>query len=252
MIANGVNAIVSFNVGTHNVTLKVTDDKLASGIDTVVITINPNQAPLANAGNGKTSTDFDGNGLESITLNGSGSFDADGIISNYEWKEGAVVLGSTAILTTNFAVGTHTVTLTVTDDGGLSASDDVVATVNPKPAQQNFTLFFDDFSSGFAKWQESNEFDWNVETPAEKQPNNKNSSNLIAHADRCTSSSGCMLALKNSVNLSGYKNATLTFLRYVDNDLDNGEYLRMQFYNGTWKTIVTWTNGNGDADLWHS
>lgn len=249
----GVNPSHTYKAGgTYTVTLIVNDGKVDSAPSTTTATITEvNDAPLANAGADKIVTDFDGNGLESVTLNGSGSFDADGIISEYEWKEGAIVLGSTAILTTNFAVGTHTVTLTVTDNGGLSASDDVVVTVSPKPIQQNFTLFFDDFSSGSAKWQESNEFDWNVEAPAEKQPNN-DSSNLVAHADNCTSSKGCMLALKNSVNLSGYKNATLTFLRYVDNDLDKGEYLRMQFYNGTWKTIITWTNGKGDDDLWHS
>ncbi|MFQ5638544.1 MAG: S8 family serine peptidase [bacterium] len=88
------------------------------------------QAPVANAGPDQTVTDTDGNGVEPVTLDGSASFDPDGTIVGYQWTEGATVLGNAAIITPSFAVGTHNVTLTVTDNDGLTGSDNLVVTVN--------------------------------------------------------------------------------------------------------------------------
>ena len=51
-----------------------------------------------------------------MTLAGSGS-DADGTIVSYQWTEAAVVLGNTPAITPSLNVGTHTLTLTVTDNG---------------------------------------------------------------------------------------------------------------------------------------
>ena len=64
-----------------------------------------------------------------MTLDGSGSSDVDGVITGYEWREGATLLSTVVNPTLDFTVGVHTVTLTVTDDGGATASDDVVVTV---------------------------------------------------------------------------------------------------------------------------
>lgn len=89
-----------------------------------------NQAPVANAGPDQTVTDSDGNGSQSVTLNGTGSSDPDGTISSYVWKEGATQIATGATPSVSLAVGTHTLTLTVTDNGGATASDTVVVTVN--------------------------------------------------------------------------------------------------------------------------
>lgn len=97
-----------------------------------------NQRPVANAGMDKTVTDVDGNGSESVTLNGSGSTDADGSIVSYEWKEGATVLGTGATLSANFGVGVHTVILTVTDNGGAISADHAIITVNAPVAAVTF------------------------------------------------------------------------------------------------------------------
>lgn len=94
----------------------------------------PNQPPVANAGLNQTVSDTDGNGVESVTLDGSGSYDSDGTIVSYKWSEGATLLDTTAMITYDFAVGTHIVTLTVTDDDGATASDEVVVTVNENQA----------------------------------------------------------------------------------------------------------------------
>ncbi|MFQ5628362.1 MAG: S8 family serine peptidase [bacterium] len=92
------------------------------------------QAPVANAGPDQNVTDSDGNGSEAVTLDGSASFDPDGTIVSYQWTEGATVLGNTAVITSSFAVGTHNVTLAVTDNDGLTGSDNVVVAVNAAPS----------------------------------------------------------------------------------------------------------------------
>ena len=110
-------------VGTHTLTLTVTDDDGATASDSVVITVvePANQAPVANAGTDKSVTVNN-----TIVLNGSGQ-DSDGSIVSYEWREGNSVLSTNATFSyTPTTVGTHILTLTVTDDDGATASDSVV------------------------------------------------------------------------------------------------------------------------------
>lgn len=114
----------------HTVTLTVTDNDGNTNADDVVITVIANQLPTANAGLDQTVVDGDSSGTEDVVLDGSGSSDSDGTIASYEWKEGTTVLGTTASITVVFALGSHTVTLTVTDNGGATSSDSVVITVN--------------------------------------------------------------------------------------------------------------------------
>ena len=90
-----------------------------------------NAHPVADAGADQTVTDNDANGVELITVNGGASSDADGTIVNYEWREGATTIGFGATQSTWLAVGTHTLTLVVTDDAGDTGTDSVVVTVKP-------------------------------------------------------------------------------------------------------------------------
>ena len=119
-----------FSAGDHIVTLTVTDEAGANNSDEVLVTVNANQAPVANAGQDQTASDADGNGVESITLDGSESYDPDGTTLSYEWKEGLSILGTAASYTGDFSVGVHSVTLTVTDEAGANNSDGVIVTVN--------------------------------------------------------------------------------------------------------------------------
>ncbi|MGZ8939155.1 MAG: S8 family serine peptidase, partial [Limisphaerales bacterium] len=117
--------------GTHSITALATDTANQSASHVVNVFVdNYNDAPTAKAGPDQTIPDADSNGTEIVTLNGSTSFDPDGTIVAYEWKEGATVLGNGAILSAFFSVGAHTITLTVTDDEGATALDTVVVQVN--------------------------------------------------------------------------------------------------------------------------
>lgn len=90
-----------------------------------------NQPPVANAGPDQTVSDSNGDGSENVTLDGSASSDADGTIVSYVWSEGGAPIGSGATLTHLFAIGSHVVTLTVTDNGVATATDSVTITVQP-------------------------------------------------------------------------------------------------------------------------
>jgi len=96
----------------------------------VVLSESGNKSPVANAGGDLIVTDSEGDG-ETVVLNGSASTDPDGEISSYAWdtnNDGFTDLIGISI-TPAFAIGNHIVTLTVTDNGGLSDSDQVLITV---------------------------------------------------------------------------------------------------------------------------
>ena len=130
-IATGEITSFTFPVGTHTVVLTVTDDDGATDTDEVIITVNApaNQAPTANAGADQTVEDTDNSGSESVTLDGSGSTDSDGSIASYVWSESGSQIATGATPTVDLSVGIHTITLTVTDDDGATATDEVVITV---------------------------------------------------------------------------------------------------------------------------
>lgn len=131
---------VSQPIGTHTVELTVTDDKGATGTDTVVITINhpppppDNLPPVADAGPDQTVIDTDNNGIASVLLDGTGSFDPDGSISGYGWYEGGVQIASAFGSGVPLTVGVHTITLVVSDDHGATDTDTVTITVNAPAA----------------------------------------------------------------------------------------------------------------------
>src|SRR5204863_25224 len=74
----------------------------------------------------------------SLTLNGSGS-DPDGSIASYAWSKvsgtGGTISSANAASTTitGLTAGSYTFKLTVTDDKGATASDNVIITVNSAP-----------------------------------------------------------------------------------------------------------------------
>lgn len=90
--------------------------------------IPDNQKPVADAGSDETVEATGSNGA-AVVLDGTGSSDPDGDALTYHWSTGDQSLGDAAEIETTLSVGTHTVTLTVTDDNGASAQDEVVVEV---------------------------------------------------------------------------------------------------------------------------
>lgn len=112
------------------------------------------------------------------------------------------------------------------------------------------TLFTDNFTN-LSQWTESGEGDWNTEPlhTAVAYPAN-GSGAPAAHSDACNS--GCSLTMLNAIDLRGLPGASLKFLRFVDSELDAGEFLNVQVFNGTsWITAFSWTHGLGDDNRFH-
>jgi hypothetical protein len=120
--------------------LQVTDNAGATASSTVSITVNkaPNRAPVANAGADIAIT----LPTNSADLNGTGSSDPDGVVAVYSWNKisgpGAVTIvnSNTATPTAiGLAEGQYVFELTITDNDGATATDQVIVTVNPLPNQ---------------------------------------------------------------------------------------------------------------------
>ena len=121
------DAPTDFLLGTTAVTFNATDSCGATGSDTSTVTIEEeaaNQVPTADP-NGPYSAQLG----DSITFDGSGSFDPDGDIVAYDWDFGDGGTGTGVNPTHTYSTaGTFTVTLTVTDDGTPALSDSAITT----------------------------------------------------------------------------------------------------------------------------
>lgn len=130
----------SLGIGTHTLTLAADDGELTTS-DVMVLTIN-NSVPNANAGNDITVTTEE----VAATTNQGVATDFDGNALTCSWTEGGNVLQVSPagpggecplnLSSTSLGIGTHTLTLSVTD-GQASSSDDMVLTINNTPPVAN-------------------------------------------------------------------------------------------------------------------
>jgi hypothetical protein len=97
--------------------------------------IQENRPPVANPGTYGT---IEATGARTpVVLDGGASYDPDGdTITAYRWSEGSTPLGTGMTLSVNLSVGTHPITLTVTDPAGAigSAAVDVTVVDTTPPA----------------------------------------------------------------------------------------------------------------------
>ena len=119
--------------GEKTVTLTITDiTTSARPTDSDTVTITVHNAPIANAGSDQTVLVG-----ETVSFDGSGSSDPDGGNLTYSWDFGTDATPATGSVEmpscTYSTIGTKTVTLTVTDDEGATASDTVTITVHKAP-----------------------------------------------------------------------------------------------------------------------
>lgn len=136
------NVLISnLRAGVYVFRLTVTDNRGATANDDVRVTVQAaaNQPPVANAGADKAIT----LPTSSTTLNGSGT-DSDGNVASYLWAQ--VSGPSTSVFSvknlanvtvSSLVAGTYTYRLTVTDNAGATATDQVSVTVNPAPTTPN-------------------------------------------------------------------------------------------------------------------
>lgn len=142
VFATGVQTVATFDFGLHVITLRVTDsDGLTdeasfnvnvTGFKNTPTGGNENTSPTANAGDNITARVG-----SLVTLDGSGSSDAEGAIDRYLWSEDGNIIATGRIATVSFSLGTHIVTLTVFDEDEASDSDTVVVTITETSSDAN-------------------------------------------------------------------------------------------------------------------
>jgi PKD repeat protein len=123
-------AHVYTTAGTYTVTLRVTDDsgETSTATKTVKIT-SPPQAPEAFAGG-----PYEGYVSFGVPFDGRASSDPDGTISAYQWNFGDNTTGTGIAPTHTYSQpGTYNVTLTVTDNSGMTDTATAVATITAPP-----------------------------------------------------------------------------------------------------------------------
>ncbi len=136
---SGITRSITLDNGTHKIKLTITADNGDKSSVEIEIFITDGD-PIAIAGPDQLLTDNDGNGSETVTLDGSESFDAVGNIVSWEWTENGNSIGSGEVIDATVNVGSHNIKLTVTDNEGNTGSDDLVVEVVPEIAQ-NATIW---------------------------------------------------------------------------------------------------------------
>lgn len=141
----GVTTQHIFNsAGTFTITLTVTDDDGATGVDTLDVVVDDNVPPVA-----VLEAVDDGSVGVNVHFDGAGSTDIDGTVVSFAWEFGD---GSTATGPTFdhafAAAGTFTVVLTVTDDKGATdeAEHDMTIVAAPPSVDGEWTWFLTDES----------------------------------------------------------------------------------------------------------
>ncbi|MEZ5337756.1 MAG: PKD domain-containing protein [bacterium] len=163
-------------VGTFNVTLRVTDNDGATDTDLAVITVgNPEMPPTA-AGTGTVNNE---NPLL-VQFDASASTDLDGTIVSYDWdfdNDGTFDLLDGGVSPTHLfdSFGSKTVTLRVTDDNGntdtvqitinlVAPASSVSAAVNANPASGDAPLSVTFDASGSTAVNSSiTTYDWDLD-----------------------------------------------------------------------------------------
>ncbi len=97
-----------------------------------------NSTPIAVAGANKTSITEN----ENVTFSAIDSSDSDGSIVSYEWRKDSTLLSTEpSFSTSDLPVGTNIITLTVTDNQGLSNSNSITISKTSRSACDNLKHF---------------------------------------------------------------------------------------------------------------
>lgn len=119
--------------GEYVLTVTVTDDD--GGSDTGTIEVRVNTAPVAIAAASSEVVECTAPSGTPVQLDGSGSSDADGDPLAYLWTNASgQTIGTTASPTVTLPVGTHVLTVRVTDPSGAFDTDEVTVTVEDTQA----------------------------------------------------------------------------------------------------------------------
>ncbi len=153
---------------------------------------------------------------------------ANGLVTENTYDEN--LLYSLVSKTTGFATSSATTTI-ITSTTTETVPGAVVQELN------------DNLNTNLDKWVKSGTDNWYIENEDEVNVPGSVSGNNVASSYNCDSA--CHITLADPLDLSTASSAQLTLWRYVDNDLDSGEYGQLQLFNGSsWVTVSSWADDN--------
>ncbi len=148
-LANGIKT-------TINIPITVSDGSLSKEQNLTINIMGINDAPIAN-----TQTDIVATEGDIINFDASNSYDIDDEIIKYEWKENGVILADNNISFTkdDFSIGTHIITLILTDIYGATTQDSITVTINAISINDNFTPHTVTTNATNSRWLEMVDLD---------------------------------------------------------------------------------------------
>ncbi len=150
----------ALSVGIHQIEATVTDSGGALGINSIQITVN--QGTSSSIPSILIIAPADGSSFDEDTtfaFVGNASDDQDGsLTSQINWsssKDGVLRTGIGSFLIDTLSVGTHIITATVTNSGGISSSDQITVTItsNGSNSVPDVTINFPETNSEFSNGQ---------------------------------------------------------------------------------------------------
>jgi len=238
--------------GDYTVILTVADDDGGVGSDTLTVHVNaPPEAVI-----GGPYADDEGS---PVNFDGSGSYDPDGSIANYEWDFGdgsAVVTGDAAPAHAYGDNGEYTVTLTVTDDEGATDTATVIVTVdNVAPTVDAGSDVFNamagtpiDFSGSFTDpgWLDTHTIEWDFGDGTSVVTGTLTPSHTYASGGTYT----VTLTVTDDDGGTGVDTVVITTWNYAFEDTDRGTELRINTDEKTFQFIAPdYNSGIIDASL---
>jgi hypothetical protein len=127
-LGSGALLTVSLPLGSHQLTLVVSDGVDTAANTVTVNVVSQNRPPLAEAGPTGLKVISPNNRNAKVTLDGSQSSDPDGDALRFQWLRRDAVLAEGARVQLTLPVGLHCLTLRVTD-GQASATDNIAVRV---------------------------------------------------------------------------------------------------------------------------
>ncbi|MYC72488.1 MAG: T9SS type A sorting domain-containing protein [Gemmatimonadetes bacterium] len=112
--------------------------------------------------------------------------------------------------------------------------------------EESVNLFLETFQDGLGAWRTTT---WEAASlSAAATVPGEGPGNIVAQAEGCTF---CLLTLETPVDLSAYDSVTLSFYRWMDPGMGNGEFLGVDLgNNGSYRRLTNWDKRHADGQ-WH-